>query len=176
MASSKKIKIVFLKQKEAYNVNIMLIDDDEGCLDSLKSSLELQGHKCTAFSFPEKAIEDYSKNYPQYDAVITDMKMPVMTGLDVLKQARTINKDTKVIIITAYGDVETAISAVNNRAYAFFGKPLNFKELMETLDKIKNEKKEQKIKKEEFVQLSAEYSKLKKAYEDMQKILNKNKK
>ena len=157
-------------------MNIMLIDDDEGCLDSLKSSLELHGYKCNAFSLPEKAIEHYSKNHQEYDVVLTDMKMPVMTGLDVLKQAKIINKEAKVIIITAFGDVETAISAVNNRAYAFFGKPLNFKELIETLNKIKNEKSEQKIKKEEFSQLSSEYSKLKKAYEDMQQLLNKIKK
>jgi len=102
------------------------------------------------------------------------MKMPVMSGIEVLQKALQINKDAKVIIITAYGDVETAILAVNNHAYAFFGKPINFQELLETIERIENEKNEKKLTKEEQTRLIDEYAKLKKAFEELQTLLNRD--
>jgi len=152
-------------------LRILIIDDDPGCLDSLKSSLELSGHDCEAFTQPKKAIKAYKKN--RHNIIITDMKMPVMTGLEVLKEIKSVNSEAKVIIITAYGDVETAISAVNNHAYAFFGKPLNFNELMETLEKAEKDQEAKKLTREEYEKLISEYSKLKDAYQQLQTILTR---
>jgi len=150
-------------------LRILIIDDDPGCLDSLKSSLELSGYDCEAFTQPKKAVKAYKKS--RHDIIITDMKMPTMTGLEVLKEIKSFNPDAKVIIITAYGDVETAIAAVNNHAYAFFGKPLNFPELMETIEKAEKDHEARKLTREEYEKLVAEYSKLKDAYQQLQGIL-----
>lgn len=155
-------------------MNILIIDDDSGCLDSLSSSLQLYSHNCEAHTNAVKAIEIYRENPSRFDLVITDMKMPVMSGIEVLQKALQINKDAKVIIITAYGDIETAILAVNNHAYAFFGKPINFQELLETIERIENEKNEKKLTKEEQTRLIDEYSKLKKAFEELQTLLNRD--
>ncbi|HOT76651.1 MAG TPA: response regulator [Candidatus Wallbacteria bacterium] len=155
-------------------MNILIIDDDSGCLDSLSSSLQLYSHNCEAHTNAVKAIEIYRENPSRFDLVITDMKMPVMSGIEVLQKALQINKDAKVIIITAYGDVETAILAVNNHAYAFFGKPINFQELLETIERIENEKNEKKLTKEEQTRLIDEYAKLKKAFEELQTLLNRD--
>lgn len=152
-------------------MKILLIDDDAGCLDSLKSSLEISGHKCDAYTKPENALKAYKPG--KFDVVITDMKMPNLSGIDVLKKIKARNQDAKVIIITAYGDVETAISAVNNHAYAFFGKPLNFEELMETLEKIEREQEKRQLTKEEMEKLSVEYQKLRLAYDELQALLNR---
>lgn len=154
-------------------MNILIIDDDPGCLDSLTSSLQLYSHNCEAHTNAVKAIEIYRDNHPKYDLVITDMKMPVMNGIEVLQKALEINKDAKVIIITAYGDVETAISAVNNHAYAFFGKPINFQELLENIERVENENTVRKLTAEEQKKVSEEYARLKKAYEELQSLLNK---
>ena len=154
-------------------MNILIIDDDPGCLDSLSSSLQLYSHNCEAHTNAVKAIEIYRDNHSKYDLVITDMKMPVMSGIEVLQKALEINKDVKVIIITAYGDVETAISAVNNHAYAFFGKPINFQELLETIERVENENTDKKLTMEEQKKVSEEYARLKKAYEELQSLLNK---
>jgi len=153
-------------------LNILIVDDDAGCLDSLRSSLELYSHNCEAFTLPRMAVEAYKKNPSGYQLVITDMKMPSMTGMQLLKKIKEINRDAKVIIITAYGDVETAMEAVNNHAYAFFGKPLNFQELIETIDRIENENAEKKLTKEEYARLAEEYSKLKKAFMELKKLLH----
>ncbi|MCL6561233.1 MAG: response regulator, partial [Firmicutes bacterium] len=89
------------------------------------------------FTVPEEAVEAYYQN--PYDVVITDMKMPGLNGIQVLKMVRSVNREAKVIIITAYGNMETAVAAVKNGAYAFFGKPVDFAELMATLEKIEKE-------------------------------------
>lgn len=155
-------------------MNILIIDDDSGCLDSLSSSLQLYSHNCEAHTNAVKAIEIYRENPSGFDLIITDMKMPVMSGIEVLQKALQINKEAKVIIITAYGDVETAILAVNNHAYAFFGKPINFQELLETIERIENEKNEKKLTKEEQTRLIDEYAKLRKAFEELQTLLNRD--
>ncbi len=154
-------------------MNILIIDDDPGCLDSLSSSLQLYSHNCEAHTNAVKAIDIYRNNYSKYDLIITDMKMPIMNGIAVLQKALEINRDAKVIIITAYGDVETAISAVNNHAYAFFGKPVNFRELLETIERIESENIDKKLTLEEHKKVSEEYARLKKAYEELQSLLNK---
>lgn len=153
-------------------MNILLLDDDSACLDGLVTALEPAGHRCDSFTIPEKAVEAYQEN--QYDVVITDMKMPGMNGIQVLKKIRSLNAAAKVIIVTGYGDAETAIAAVNNKAYAFFGKPIDLSELMETLEKIEREIDGQKKAKSDHARLALEYARLKQAYEDLQQLL-KNK-
>ncbi|NLI12467.1 MAG: response regulator [Peptococcaceae bacterium] len=150
-------------------MNILLIDDDADCLDGLATVLEPAGHQCDLFTVPEQALEAYQQK--QFDVVVTDMKMPGLSGIDVLKRVRTINTEARVIIATGYGDVETAIAALNYGAYAFFGKPIDFNDLMETLEKIECELKGQKKEKMEIARLAIEYARLKQAYEDLLKLL-----
>lgn len=148
---------------------ILLIDDDADCLDGLVTVLEPAGHRCDAFTVPEKALEAYRQK--QYDAVITDLKMPGLNGIDVLKEVRALNNGAKVIIATGYGDVETAIVALNNGACAFLGKPIDLNNLMDTLEKIESELGRQKKARIEHARLAMEYARLKQAYEDLLKLL-----
>ncbi|GAB6181424.1 hypothetical protein JCM14036_27430 [Desulfotomaculum defluvii] len=150
-------------------MKFMLIDDDRDCLDGLVSALEPTGHELNVFTVPEEAVKAYLGN--SYDVVITDMKMPGMTGIEVLKAIRKLDQNAKVILITGYGDVETAIAAVNNGAYAFFGKPVVIEELLETIEKISDEAEIRKQTKEEQERMAKEYSKLKRAYEELQELL-----
>ncbi|NSW92744.1 MAG: response regulator [Firmicutes bacterium] len=120
-------------------MNILLVDDDADCLDGLVTVLEPAGHQCDMFTVPEKALESYQQK--QYDTVITDLKMPGLSGIEVLKKVRSINPEAKVIITTGYGDAETVITALNNGVYAFFDKPIETKDLMETLEKIERDQR-----------------------------------
>jgi DNA-binding NtrC family response regulator len=149
----------------------LLIDDDADILKSLHTSLEPGGHRCDKFLVPEEAIEAYREK--RHDVVITDMKMPGLNGIEVLKKVRSLNPEAKVIIITASGDVETAVAAVNNGADAFFGKPLDFLDLMKTLEKIEEELEERENAREEHARLVVEYERLKKAYEALRAFLKK---
>jgi len=112
----------------------MLIDDDLPCINSLKDALVPGGYKCSVFQNPQEGISAFKKQ--DFDIVITDFKMPEMNGIEVLKEIRKYNPYAYVIMLTGYADIENAIESVNNGAYAFFRKPLNFKELMDTISKI----------------------------------------
>ena len=137
----------------------------------MQTAIEPAGYHCELFTVPEQAVAAY--NPQKYDVIITDMKMPGLTGIQVLKIIKAHNPEAKVIIITGYGDVDTAIAAVNNGAYAFFGKPVNIAELIETLEKI-NEKTQEKWQEQaEIDQMKQEYTKLKQAYEELQVLLKK---
>lgn len=150
-------------------MNILLVDDDVNCLEDLVSALAPAGHQCRSFADPAAALKAYEKN--SFDVVITDMKMPGLSGIEVLKRVRALNPEARVIINTGYGDVETAISAVNNGAYAFFGKPIDLNDLMETLEKIDRELTDRVRVKNEHARLAMEYARLKQAYLDLRKLV-----
>lgn len=152
-------------------MNIMLIDDDQDCMLGLASAIEPTGFLCDLFTSPEKAVQQYGTG--SYEVVITDMKMPGMNGIQVLKAIKARNREAKVILITGYGDVDTAIAAVNNGAYAFFCKPVNIEELLETIGQISEEVGRKQREKEEQDKMAAEYLRLKKAYLEIQAVLEK---
>ena len=150
-------------------MKIMLIDDEFECTVGLAGAIEPAGYSCEIFTEPEKAVAAYPLKH--YDVVISDMRMPGMNGIQVLIAIRKMNPDARVIIITGYGDVETAMAAINNGAHAFFGKPVDVADLMETLDKIKNEHAARNRTREEQERLATEYIRLKKAYGELQLLL-----
>lgn len=150
-------------------MKIMMIDDERDCMESLVAALEPAGYLTKMFASPAEAIADYARG--PFDVVITDMRMPRMNGIQVLRVLRKMDPDARVIIMTGYGDAETAIAAVNNGAYAFFAKPVDLGELMEVLERVGKEKEQIELSQEEQKQLAQEYQRLKKAYEDMLQLL-----
>ena len=147
---------------------ILIIDDDKDILRSLKRSLAPGGYQCFTFHEPEPAIESYRKE--RYDAVLTDFKMPSMSGIEVLKALKRIDEDAKVIIMTGYGDEATALEAMNLGAYGFYLKPLNIADLIAKLNRLEIESRIEKLKSEEYDLLKKEFKELKIAYEALKKI------
>ena len=152
-------------------MRIMMIDDERDCMESLAAALEPAGHQSDLFTSPAEAVTSYVPG--KYDVVITDMRMPRMTGIQVLRVIRQLDSQARVIIMTGYGDVETAIAAVNNGAYAFFSKPVDIGELLEVLDKVGKEAEQKRLTQAEQAKMAEEYQRLKKAYDDMIQLINK---
>ena len=152
-------------------MNILLIDDDRDCLEGLASAIEPAGYGCEIYTIPEKAVAAYDD--AMHQVVITDMKMPGLTGIQVLKLIKAKNTKAKVIIMTGYGDVDTAIAAVNNGAHSFFSKPVNIAEIIDVLEKIEHEAEAQKLELAEALQMREEYRKLKAAYAELQTLLKR---
>jgi len=149
----------------------MIVDDELPILESLKMALRPTGYECTVFQNSREAVESY--RHERYDVVITDFMMPEMNGIELLKAIKQIDPDAHVIILTGYADIENAIAAVNNGAHAFFRKPLDFRDFMQTLRKIEERlsgAKQKDIDKEVFI---AEYEKLKVAFESLQSVVQK---
>lgn len=101
----------------------MIVEDEQSMREFLCIMLGKEGYDAVGLSSGAKAIE-YFKSNP-VELVITDMNMPRMDGLELLKALKEISPDVIVIIITAYASVDTAIEAMKAGAYDYFTKPFN---------------------------------------------------
>ncbi|MFC1563509.1 response regulator [candidate division KSB1 bacterium] len=151
-------------------MRVMLIDDDKEILKSLSDSLSLNGIYNTQFTSPVKAIKAYRSE--RFDVVITDLLMPEMNGLKVLQVLREYDSNACVIILTASNNIEHAVEALNNKAAAFILKPAGLDDLLSLLSEVKKEMKNTKEKADAINLLIAEYTKLKDAFSNVQKIID----
>ena len=92
-----------------------MVDDEEGIRQLYHEELEEEGYKVELAERGEEALEKISKTKP--DAVILDLKMPGMGGLEVLERIREQNKDLPVIICTAYGEYKSDLTTWASDAY-----------------------------------------------------------
>lgn len=116
------------------NRRVLFVDDDPMLLTSMKRCLGMQFDLETAPSGPEglRAIEEASEPFP---VVITDMRMPVMDGIEFLRRAKEVSKDSIYMMLTGNQDVQTAIRAVNEGQVArFLNKPCDPSEISAAID------------------------------------------
>ncbi len=100
---------------------ILVIDDEKFITRSLKQHLEKEGYEVVTASTGEEGIEVFKADSP--DIIFLDLNMPGIGGIETLKSLKKLNNDVVVIIITAHGDIETAVSAIKSGAYDFVEKP-----------------------------------------------------
>ena len=100
---------------------ILVVDDEHFITWSLKQYLEKEGYEVYTAGSGEEAIEICNAEVP--DIVLLDVHLPGMSGLESLDMIRKANRDACVVIITAHGDIETAVSAMKLGAYDFVEKP-----------------------------------------------------
>jgi DNA-binding NtrC family response regulator len=107
----------------------MVIDDDQVIRKGLKRILEQAGYEVEDFASGHLAIEELQRQ--SFDLVITDLKMPGMSGLDVLKAINVLQPEVPIVLITGYATVETAVEAMKHGAVDFIPKPFTPKDLLE---------------------------------------------
>lgn len=103
--------------------SILVIDDKESMRTMLSNVLSEEGYQVDAASGGKEGLD--LARVKGYDLAITDMKMPDVDGLEVLNGLKSMDNDMSVIIMTAYGTVETAVAAMKNGAYDFITKPFD---------------------------------------------------
>lgn len=118
---------------------ILIVDDERIVRDSLKHWFEDEGYSVETAEDATKALKMYEKG--KYDLLLLDMKMPGMSGIELLAKIKEIDKDVIVILITAFASVPTAIQALKIGAYDYVTKPVDPDEL-NNLVKNALEKKE----------------------------------
>ncbi|MFB3056300.1 MAG: sigma-54-dependent transcriptional regulator, partial [Ignavibacteriaceae bacterium] len=116
------------------NTNILIADDEEQIREPLSFVLNNEGYNCKTVNDGSNAIKALQED--NYDILITDIKMPGMNGVEVLEKSREISPETIVILITAYGSVETAIQALRKGAADYLLKPLDFDEVLVRLKNL----------------------------------------
>src|SRR6202158_1843497 len=106
---------------------VLVVDDEKSMRDLLSITLEKEGYDVLTAAGGEPAIEALHRE--SVDAVITDLRMPKVEGLQVLRVAREISPDTTVIVITAVASTETAVEAMKLGAYDYITKPFKLDEV-----------------------------------------------
>ena len=107
---------------------ILLVDDESGILETLRILLRGNGYDVVAALSGREAIEMLPGTSP--DIVLTDIRMPGLTGLEVMAKAHELDPETAVILMTAQASLQTAVQAVNEGAYYYLQKPFANEELL----------------------------------------------
>ena len=112
---------------------ILLVDDQDTIRFFLEKTLTQEGYETVTAKTGGEAVEKARQVMP--DLVLLDLKLPDMDGLEVLRQIKEIFPEICIVMITAFGDIETAVSAMKAGAYDFVSKPINLDQLLMAIRK-----------------------------------------
>jgi DNA-binding NtrC family response regulator len=122
-----KFNRIFIKKEKRMKFRLLAADDEKNIREGLTASLEMDGYEVVTAATGEEALKRFQKG--DIDLVITDLRMPGISGDELLKKIIAESPGTPVIVLTGHGTVETAVSAMRNGAYDFLTKPLNLDRL-----------------------------------------------
>ena len=112
----------------ADRLSVLIVDDDRMVRELLGAIFTASGYRCRLATNGMEGIEAFQAEHPALS--VTDIRMPVLDGLQFLKQALTLDPDAAVLVLTGVGDVQTAVEVLNGGAYDFIQKPVNPEELL----------------------------------------------
>lgn len=112
---------------------ILIADDDNSLRRVLEFQLRENGYETITAADGLSALEQFTSQ--QVDCLITDLRMPGLSGLELLRRVRAINRDVPVTVITAFGEVETAVEAMRAGAFDYITKPFNRDQILLTIEK-----------------------------------------
>ncbi len=123
-----------IKKNIRKKYKILVVDDEPLIRESLYEIFKIQGYRVHRCASAEEAMEILEKN--SMDIIISDLKLPQMSGIDFLKKAKKKNSNMEFILITGYGSIDTAVDAMKNGAYTYITKPINDEEIKIIINKI----------------------------------------
>lgn len=108
--------------------NVILIDDDKDLIQALRQAFELEDITVQCFRNPTKALKIISEDFD--GAIVTDVRMPEMDGLDLFKKIQTIDPEIPVIVMTGHADVPMVLSSLRDGVFDFLAKPISTEQLI----------------------------------------------
>jgi DNA-binding NtrC family response regulator len=120
------------------HAKVLLVDDEEEFLETLTRRLELRGLKVTGATRGAEAVQLADKQ--NFDAIVIDLAMPGMDGLETLKRIKKSHPDAEIIMLSGQGTVKTSIEAMKLGAEDFLEKPVDMQELLTKIDEMKNKR------------------------------------
>lgn len=121
-----------MESKQAIQ-RVLVVEDDSTLAFALKEMLADHGYAISIAKDGDEALRIF--RHKPFDIIITDLKMPGISGIELLKRAKEISPSTEVIVVTAYGSIETAIEALRLHAFDFILKPYPMNRLIESVKK-----------------------------------------
>ena len=118
---------------------VLVVDDEKNIRLTLSQALESLGLETDTATNGEGALDKLTRK--EFGLILLDLKMPGMDGMEVLRQLRTIRPDIRVIIITAYGTVESAVEAIKLGAVDFVQKPFTPEEIRKLVSQVLDREK-----------------------------------
>lgn len=118
--------------------SVLIVEDDTKLRSALKEIMTREGYAVDATEAGDRAVSMIKDTV--YDLVITDLKLPGIDGMDVLRSVQKLARDTSVIIITAYATVDTAVEAMKEGAEDYIAKPFNLDEIRLIVRKVLDKK------------------------------------
>ena len=112
---------------------VAIVDDDEAIRDALSDLLMVEGFACHAFDGPAAFLAEFG--HQTFDCLITDMRMPGMTGLELLKHLQTLGSRLPVIVLTSVADEQSRARALALGAHAWLTKPVGDNALLDELNR-----------------------------------------
>ena len=109
------------------STSLMIVEDEDLLRDILTDELKSEGHEVRAVGTKKEAI--FALHHLPIDLILLDLRLPDGDGLEVLREAKMVSDETVVIVMTAFGEVETAVEAMKMGAYDFLTKPLDLNHL-----------------------------------------------
>ncbi|QDT11918.1 sigma-54-dependent transcriptional regulator [Planctomycetes bacterium K23_9] len=119
--------------KPLSNANVLIVDDEPNMCELIETDLRLRGLNSRWCTSAADALE--SIHHEDFDVVLTDVKMPGTSGLQLCQQLTESRPDVPVIVMTAFGTLDTAVTAIRSGAYDFITKPIEMDLLAITLDR-----------------------------------------
>jgi DNA-binding NtrC family response regulator len=132
-------------------LSILIVEDGKSQREMLRDFLRNKGYDVSEAERGDKALELAKKNY--FDLLLIDYKMPGMNGMAVLEEVKGINPEIDVIMMTAFGTIDTAVKAIKMGAADYITKPIELEELIILIDRISERRillKENRILREEL--------------------------
>ncbi len=121
----------------AANVSILIVDDEESVRDSLYNWFIEDGYKVDCAENAKQALSILESN--KFDIILADIKMPGMDGLEMHRRIKALNKESIVIIMTAFASVSTAVQALKDGAYDYITKPFDPDDLSHLIRNASNQ-------------------------------------
>ena len=112
---------------------VLVVDDDRSMCELMQAALEKRGHEVEACTHGAEALELISNR--DFGAVVTDLNLEKMSGLDICKYVTENRPEVPVLVVTAFGDMSSAIAAIRAGAYDFLNKPLEMEALHLAVDR-----------------------------------------
>ena len=114
--------------------DILIVDDDSLVCESLKEMLTLEGYAVDTALSAQAALSKVKEN--GFNLILSDIQMPGMNGLDLLKEIKGLNSDALLVFITGHGHIDGAIDAIKLGAYDYITKPIDDLRLRVTIQRV----------------------------------------